>query len=47
MRGIVQEFHVDRWAERMLMDVASMRQRARIIGQTSTQDTRAIMGGQA
>lgn len=47
MRGIVQEFHVDRWTDRMLKDMARMRQRARIVRQTRTQDTQAIMGGQA
>jgi trehalose-6-phosphate synthase len=47
MRGIVQEFNVYRWAGRMLMDAARMRQRARIVRQTGARDVRAITGGQA
>lgn len=51
LRGIVQEFNVYRWAGRMLMDAARMRQRARIVRQTGAQDlrnvTRTITGGQA
>lgn len=47
MRDIEQKFHVDRWAERMRKDRARMRQRAGIVRQTRTQDTQAIMGGQA
>ncbi|THJ23659.1 MAG: trehalose-6-phosphate synthase [Nitrospira sp. CG24E] len=35
MRGIVQEFNVYRWAGRMLMDAARMRQRARLMRQVS------------
>ena len=51
LRGIVQEFNVYRWAGRMLMDAARMRQRARIVRQTGDRDlrnvTRTITGGQA
>jgi len=47
MRGIVQEFNVYRWAGRMLMDAARMRQRARIVRQTGARDMRTITGGQA
>ena len=38
MRGLIQEFNVYRWAGRMLMDAARMRQRHRVmkqVGQTS------------
>jgi trehalose-6-phosphate synthase len=41
MRGIVQEFNVYRWAGRMLMDAARMRQRARVLRQTGGRDERA------
>ncbi|HSA61068.1 MAG TPA: trehalose-6-phosphate synthase [Nitrospiraceae bacterium] len=44
MRGIVQEFNVYRWAGRMLMDAARMRQRARIVRQTETRDLRQTRG---
>jgi trehalose 6-phosphate synthase len=47
MRGIVQEFNVYRWAGRMLMDAARMRQRARIIRQTGARNARTTTGGQA
>jgi trehalose-6-phosphate synthase len=47
MRSIVQEFNVYRWAGRMLMDAARMRQRARIVRQTGTRDIRTTMKGQA
>lgn len=47
MRGIVQEFNVYRWAGRMLMDAARMRQRARIVRQTGVRDARTATGGQA
>jgi trehalose 6-phosphate synthase len=47
MRGIVQEFNVFRWAGRMLMDAARMRQRARIARQTGARDARTTTGGQA
>jgi trehalose 6-phosphate synthase len=30
MRGLLREFNVYRWAGRMLMDAASMRQRRRL-----------------
>ena len=45
LRGIVQEFNVYRWAGRMLMDAARMRQRARIVRQTGARDLRTISGG--
>jgi len=47
MRSIVQEFNVYRWAGRMLMDAARMRQRARIVRQTGTRDIQTTMKGQA
>jgi len=47
MRGIVQEFNVYRWAGRMLMDAARMRQRARLARQTGARDVRTTTGGQA
>jgi trehalose-6-phosphate synthase len=47
MRGIVQEFNVYRWAGRMLMDAARMRQRARVQRQTSSRNVRTTTGGQA
>jgi trehalose 6-phosphate synthase len=47
LRGIVQEFNVYRWAGRMLMDAARMRQRARIARQTGARDAPTITGDQA
>jgi trehalose 6-phosphate synthase len=47
MRGIVQEFNVYRWAGRMLMDAARMRQRARVERQMNVRDVRTTTGGQA
>jgi trehalose 6-phosphate synthase len=47
MRGIVQEFNVYRWAGRMLMDAARMRQRARLVRQMGVRDLRTTTGGQA
>lgn len=47
MRGIVQEFNVYRWAGRMLMDAARMRQRARLVRQVGARDARTTTGGQA
>jgi trehalose 6-phosphate synthase len=47
MRGIVQEFNVYRWAGRMLMDAARMRQRARLVRQMGTADARIATRGQA
>ncbi|MBH0200447.1 MAG: trehalose-6-phosphate synthase [Nitrospira sp.] len=38
LRGIVQEFNVYRWAGRMLMDAARMRQRARLLRQMGGQE---------
>jgi trehalose 6-phosphate synthase len=46
MRGIVQEFNVYRWAGRMLMDAARMRQRARLVRQMGVRDARTTTGGQ-
>lgn len=47
LRGIVQEFNVYRWAGRMLMDAARMRQRARIARQTGDRDAPMIRRDQA
>lgn len=47
LRGIVQEFNVYRWAGRMLMDAARMRQRARLLRQVGGRGIRAAMGGHA
>lgn len=47
LRGIVQEFNVYRWAGRMLMDAARMRQRARVLRQTGGRHVRATMEDQA
>lgn len=47
LRGIVQEFNVYRWAGRMLMDAARMRQRARLVRQMGERDSRTTTGGQA
>ncbi len=47
MRGIVQEFNVYRWAGRMLMDAARMRQRALLVRQLGVRDRRTLMGEQA
>ncbi|MGQ0667491.1 MAG: alpha,alpha-trehalose-phosphate synthase (UDP-forming) [Nitrospiraceae bacterium] len=47
MRGIVQEFNVFRWAGRMLMDAARMRQHARLVRQMGVRDARTTTGGQA
>lgn len=46
LRGIVQEFNVYRWAGRMLMDAARMRQRARVLRQTGGRDVRAATAEQ-
>jgi trehalose-6-phosphate synthase len=45
MRGIVQEYNIYRWAGRMLMDAARMRQRARLIREVGEPDRRVITGG--
>ncbi|MBH0205821.1 MAG: trehalose-6-phosphate synthase, partial [Nitrospira sp.] len=47
MRGIVQEFNVYRWAGRMLMDAARMRQRARLVRQMGGRDEQISTGGPA
>lgn len=46
VRGIVQEFNVDRWAGRMLMDAARMRQQARLVPQMGARSVRTTTGGQ-
>jgi len=46
MCGIVQEFNVYRWAGRMLMDAARMRQQARLVRQMGACDARTTTGGQ-
>jgi len=46
MRGIVQEFNVYRWAGRMLMDAARMRQRARLERQVGAREVRTTTGDQ-
>jgi len=46
MRGIVQEFNVYRWAGRMLMDAARMRQRARLERQVGARKVRTTTGDQ-
>lgn len=47
MRGIVQEFNVYRWAGRMLMDAARMRQRARLVRQVGARDAVITTGDRA
>lgn len=47
LRGIVQEFNIYRWAGRMLMDAARMRQRARLVRQVDARGVRTTTGGQA
>jgi trehalose 6-phosphate synthase len=47
MRGIVQEFNVYRWAGRMLMDAARMRQRARLVRQVGARDAGITTGDRA
>ena len=46
MRGLIQEFNVYRWAGRMLMDAARMRQRQRLLGRfrLSTSSIREDLG---
>lgn len=43
LRGIVQEFNVYRWAGRMLMDAARIRQRAQLVRQLGKQSTPQAM----
>ena len=38
MRGLIQEFNVYRWAGRMLMDAARLRQHSRFIGKFGDSD---------
>jgi hypothetical protein len=47
VRGIVQEFNVYRWAGRMLMDAARMRQRARLVRQMEARAAHTTIGDQA
>ena len=47
MRQTVKENNVFRWAGRMLMDAARMRQRARVIRQTATRDARTSSRAEA
>lgn len=47
LRGIVQEFNVYRWAGRMLMDAARMRQRARLLRQMGRRDLQTATEEQA
>jgi trehalose 6-phosphate synthase len=44
MRGHVQEFNVYRWAGRMLLDAARMRQRERLVRQVGQRDPHVITG---
>jgi trehalose 6-phosphate synthase len=46
LRGIVQEFNVYRWAGRMLMDAARMRQRARLAREMSRTEVQPMAGEQ-
>ena len=46
MRGIAQEFNLPRWAGRMLMDAARMRQQVRLVRQMRTRDPQTTTGGQ-
>lgn len=45
LRGIVQEFNVYRWAGRMLMDAARMRQRARLAREMGGRSIETTVGG--
>jgi trehalose 6-phosphate synthase len=47
LRGIVQEFNVYRWAGRMLMDAARMRQRARLLRQMGERNLPASTEGRS
>lgn len=47
LRGVVQEFNVYRWAGRMLMDAARMRQRARLLRQMGRRDLQTATEEQA
>lgn len=44
MRGLIQEFNVFRWAGRMLMDAARMRQRQRLMGRIRLSES-SFQGG--
>lgn len=46
LRGIVQEFNVYRWAGRMLMEAARMRQRARLAREMGGRSIETTVGGQ-
>ncbi|MBS1958168.1 MAG: trehalose-6-phosphate synthase [Bdellovibrionales bacterium] len=45
MRALIQEFNVFRWAGRMLMDAARMRQRQRLMGKISGSESTLREGG--
>lgn len=45
MRGSAQEFNLPRWAGRMLMDAARMRQQVRLVRQMGARDARTTTGG--
>ncbi len=44
MRGLIQEFNVYRWAGRMLIDAARMRQRQRLMGRIQSTDSSSQEG---
>jgi trehalose-6-phosphate synthase len=44
MRSLVQEFNVYRWAGRMLLDAARMRQRRRVLGDAGDGNSRDVIG---
>jgi trehalose 6-phosphate synthase len=44
MRSLVQEFNVYRWAGRMLLDAARMRQRRRVLGDAGDRSPRNVIG---
>ena len=45
MRALVREFNVYRWAGRMLLDAARLRQRERIIDEIRSHSTASRCGG--
>jgi len=44
MRSLIQEFNVFRWAGRMLLDAARMRQRRRVLGDPGDGSSRNAIG---
>jgi trehalose 6-phosphate synthase len=44
MRSLIQEFNVYRWAGRLLLDAARMRQRRRVIGDAAEPSIRNVVG---